>query len=140
MLQNPGPFQVSQTGRSTVTAWTAAGGLVDASRVDHSTLVLTGGGLTGSRTLTLDRTVWAAPETTAQRRAETVTAGEQSLRESSLWRIWLPLVLVVAAALLLFSGWTDARALRRSLAEPPSDPSLPVLPDSSRRSLTHASH
>ena len=68
-------------------------------------------------------------------------AGQQAAREASLWRIWLPLVLAVAAALLLLSSWSDARALRRAAAAsaPASPGTSPVSPDPSRRSLTHVS-
>lgn len=140
-LKNPGPFQAAQTREDTITAWTAAGGLVDANRTAHTTIVLTGGGLTGSRTLTLDRTDWSAAETAASARAQSVIAGQQAAREASLWRIWLPLVLAVAAALLLLSSWSDARALRRAAAAsaPASPGTSPVSPDPSRRSLTHVS-
>lgn len=131
VLQNPGPYQATWSQQRTTTAWTAAGGLLDANQVDHTTLVLTGGGLTGSRTLTLDQTVWAVPEATVTTRANTVITGEAAAQESNLWRVWLPIVLAAAAILLTVSAWRDYRSLRRAAAAPVEPASSPDPADTS---------
>ena len=124
-LQNPGPYAAAWNATATTTAWTARGGLVDASQTLHTTLTLSGGGLVGSRTLTLDTTVWSVPEATALTRAAAVAAGDVQARELTLWRVWLPLVLGVAAVLLALSAWRGVRAAHRAAGrdQPAADPS-----------------
>lgn len=115
--QNPGPFDAAWTAASTTTVWTAHGGLVDANRVEHETLTLTGGGLSSSRTLTLETTTWSVPTAAATQRARAVAAGDILARELTLWGVWLPLALGVAAVLVAVSAWRDTRALRRAATQ-----------------------
>ncbi|MEQ6895967.1 iron uptake transporter permease EfeU [Microbacterium sp. KR10-403] len=138
-LQNPGPFDATWTATAVTSVWTAHDGLVDAKSVEHETLTLTGGGLATSRTLTLDTTTWSVPQTTATERADAVAAGDALARELTLWRVWLPLALGLAAVLLALSAWRDTRALRRAAAQA-SNPSAATAPESDRRSTSYAVH
>ncbi|WP_165310772.1 iron uptake transporter permease EfeU [Microbacterium protaetiae] len=135
--QNPGPFEAAWTAASTTVAWTAHGGLVDASESLHTTLTLTGGGLAGSRTLTLDTTTWSVPEAVATQRARALAAGDVLARELTLWRVWLPLALGVAAALVALSAWRELRAARRAARQAASLSGASVS-GSDRRSTSYA--
>lgn len=137
--QNPGPYDADWSVASITTAWVADHGLVDARQSEHTTLTLTGGGLAGSRTLTLDTTMWSVPEAVATERARAVVAGDALARELTLWRVWLPLALGAAVILLAASAWRDTRVVRKTARQAASAPATSV-PDPDRRSSSYVVH
>lgn len=123
--QNPGPYRASWSLKRTVTAWSAGGGLLDARQYDEVVLVLSGGGLTGSRVLTRDTATWSVVAATAARRAIEVADAVTVASERRLWRRWLPLALLVAAITQAALAVRDRRRLSPS-SESSDDSSDPT--------------
>jgi high-affinity iron transporter len=120
-MRNPGPFQTHWTDTMHVSAWTRAHGLVDAQAETITTVRLSGGGLAGPRTVTISAPTGSPPDAGSwrvqSRYVNTISArieaAQHAAAESLLWRLLLPLVLVIAAAALVASGARFARQRRR---------------------------
>ncbi|MGT2424951.1 iron uptake transporter permease EfeU [Amnibacterium kyonggiense] len=114
--QDPGPFAASWSARTTTTAWTADGSIVDASRASTTVLTITGGGLTTARALTVTggdvpraaswQVTAASVAATSAALADAAAAGP----EHALWGAALPIALLIAAALVTLAAF---RAQRR---------------------------
>lgn len=108
--QSPGPYAARWTQVGERDVWVSRGVLVDATQRVRTVLTLSGGGLAGSRTLTLTD-AGAAADTWSVRPAY-VTDVAASVRtldarrtEAHFWSRTLPLALLVAAALVLLTWW-----------------------------------
>lgn len=122
-VQDPGPFTAAWSARTTTTAWTSGGALVDASRTATTIVTLTGGGLDTPRTVTVSsagragadgwRVPAASVSATSSAIADAATAGP----ERSLWGVQLPLAALAAAVLV---AATAVRTARRATAGPSS--------------------
>ena len=108
--QSPGPYTARWTRVGERDIWVVDGTLLDASQQLRTVLTLSGGGLTGSRTLTVDDVgsrsgSWSA----APRYVADVTASVRTLdarrAEAHFWSRVLPLALLAAAALALLTWW-----------------------------------
>ncbi len=119
----PGPFQASWAEKQTTTLWTVDGGVLDTTRDVTTVVTLTGGGLSSSRTFTLDDTAWAVPAASVSATSASVQATTTAAAELRLWNTWLPLALAIAALWQLGVIVRDRRRSRRAPLEP-----SPVLP------------
>ncbi len=133
--QSPGPFRATWTAKTTTTVWTAADVLLDATNTTTVVLTVTGGGLTTPRTLAetptalaaagVDVTVasptWAVASTSAAATATAIQQVAVTAPESRLWRIEVPIVLLVAAVAVAF---TALRGRRRANPRPHRGPGL----------------
>jgi high-affinity iron transporter len=104
--QNPGPFTASTVSHSTTTIWTASGVLLDASKATTNILTLTDGGLVSSRTISLTGAQgtdanWRVVSSYPTSVAAGIAARNASRSELLLWKLWLPLALLIAATVLL---------------------------------------
>ena len=102
--QNPGPFTATWTQRSTTSVWISNGGLLDAERSATTIVTLTGGGLGSPRTLAPDVAQTGAWRMTAAARsaaASGVARVNAATSELLLWKLWVPVALVLAALVLL---------------------------------------
>jgi len=106
---NPGPFRAEWAVSETTTLWTVAGGVLDATSSERSVLTLSGGGLPSARTTTIDRSVFAVPDSRVQRTATTVAAAQTRAAELALWKAWLPIALGIAAAAQFALALRDRR-------------------------------
>lgn len=92
--------------------------MISAQATSNRTAILTGGGLTGAKTVSLGglATDWSTAAAEDQSTAAQIAAGTQKHAERQLWRVWLPLVLAcfaLACALgAIISMRSDARALQ----------------------------
>ncbi|RIX30933.1 iron uptake transporter permease EfeU [Amnibacterium setariae] len=117
--QDPGPFTAAWSARTSTTAWSADGVLVDARRTAVTVLTLTGGGLTTSRTLAVSAAAapaaptWQVASAAVSRTAATIAARAAAGPEHALWAVQVPVALLVAAAAVALAA---LRARRRSAA------------------------
>jgi high-affinity iron transporter len=97
--RTPGPF-LGQWATTTVYTVLAHGdSVVSAQATSNRTAILTGGGLTGAKTVSLGGlpTDWSTASADDQSTAAQIAVGAQKHAESQLWRVWLPLVLACFA-------------------------------------------
>jgi len=115
-IDNPGPFTVKWVTTSSTRVWTSGRGFVDATNSSTTIATLTGGGLASSRTLTPTSAQVPGWHMAAAERTAAVNGlldATASSRELLLWKLWVPIVLALAALVLL--GY----ALRGRLSTPP---------------------
>ncbi|MBV8789406.1 MAG: FTR1 family protein [Mycobacterium sp.] len=122
--RTPGPF----TGQwATTTAYTvlAQGDfVVSAKATSNRTAILTGGGLTGAKTVSLggQPTDWSTSSAEDQQAAARIAASYRNHAEVQLWKVWLPLVLGGFAVLCMLGAIASTRRPRRGEQErKPSD-------------------
>jgi high-affinity iron transporter len=98
----PGPYRASWTDGSTLKLTTHGTGLVDAAVTGTVLLRLSGGGLTSTRVLSIDRGRWSLTPAYVAHTAAALTQATLDRRERALWKTWFPVFLVVVAAGLLW--------------------------------------
>jgi high-affinity iron transporter len=131
--QNPGPFAAAWSAKTTTTAWTSGGVLVDARRTAITVLTITGGGLTTPRTLTVTGAeaprvaAWHVPRAAVTDTAAALVARTTVAPEHTLWAVEVPIALLIAAAAVAL---TAIRARRRGRADrvAPAPPSASPAP------------
>jgi len=93
--RTPGPFQ-AQLATSTVYTVLAQGDFVVSARaISNRTAVLTGGGLTAAKTVSIGGlpTDWSTAGAEDASTAAQIAATDRNRAEGQLWKVWLPLVL-----------------------------------------------
>jgi high-affinity iron transporter len=129
--QNPGPFAASWHAQSATEAWFVGPTLIDAQSRTITTVQLTGGGLTSSRTLTAASTPagssWNVRDSYTSRTIAGITNATTQRAELLLWKLYVPILLVLAALILaLYALRATLRTRRRArVPEPQVDPALP---------------
>jgi high-affinity iron transporter len=140
-----GPFEATWSRAVSADVWTAAGTLLDVSGSDALVLTVSGGGLTGPRTLSVSAGAALPGGSTAiagSWRADpgyvsTVKAAELAQgshrTEAQFWRAVVPLGLLVGAVLVLLRAWQvrrrpDRRAGRSAAVPDPQAPAEPLPP------------
>ena len=93
--RTPGPFQAQWAGTTTYSVFARDDSVVSAQAVSNRTAVLTGGGLAGSKIVSVGGapTDWSTAGAEDQSTAAQIAAGDRSRAERQLWKVWLPLVL-----------------------------------------------
>jgi high-affinity iron transporter len=123
VARTPGPFQARWT---TTTAYTvlAQGDLVvNAHAASNRTAVLTGGGLTAAKTVSVGGlpTDWSTASAEDRAAAAQIAASDRNRAEAQLWKVWLPLVLAGFAlacglgAIIAVRGDTRAEHERKTI-------------------------
>ncbi|HEY1530289.1 MAG TPA: iron uptake transporter permease EfeU [Galbitalea sp.] len=103
--QNPGPYTANWLTRSTTSVWVYRAGVLDAKRTATTIVTLSGGGLPAPRTVTPDSAQtgsWALSAATRSTIAARIADSDRSASELLLWKLWIPLVLTLAALVLCF--------------------------------------
>jgi high-affinity iron transporter len=130
--QNPGPFSIVRESRSVLTVWVAGNALLDASSRVVTIATLSGGGLTSTRTLSVasaaDAPSWVASSSYVSRTTNALSSTATQISELLLWKVYLPLVLALAALILGLNGLRDRRRFRFR----------PVPVDADKPAATHA--
>lgn len=116
--QDTGPFQARWAVRSSVAASATDDVLLDASSSSTTTVTLTGGGLSGSRTVTVADAAptsaatasWSLPDGYRAAALAAVDAADRAARERLLWAVLLPAALGVTA---LYQGVRVLATARR---------------------------
>ncbi|TDT29821.1 iron uptake transporter permease EfeU [Naumannella halotolerans] len=127
-----GPFDAAWSISQTSDLWVAQGQLLDFSRTEVTTLTLTGGGLTTSRTLTVSgqmpggRSVSSDTLSTDPAYVQEVTDELRELPAAQLerqfWGRQVPVLLGVAALVVLASAWNARRRLAAQKSPPSAEP------------------
>ena len=105
--QNPGPFMASWTTVAKTSIWITGTTLLDATRASTTILTLSGGGLASTRTISPDAaaadpasTGWNITTAYRDRITTGVARTTSNSSELLLWKLWIPLVLAIAALVL----------------------------------------
>ncbi|WP_118915311.1 iron uptake transporter permease EfeU [Mycobacterium shigaense] len=120
--RTPGPFQGQWSTTTAYTVLAQGDSVVSAQATSNRTALLTGGGLTGAKTVSLGglATDWSTSVSEDRVVAAQVAAGARQHTERRLWRVWLPLVLACFAlacalrAVVALRGDARAEHERRS--------------------------
>jgi high-affinity iron transporter len=113
--RTPGPF-VGQWATTTVYTVLAQGdSVVSAQATSNRTAILTGGGLTGAKTVSLGGlpTDWSTSGTEDHSTAVEIVASDRHRGERALWSLWLPLVIAGFALACALSAIASVRGGRR---------------------------
>ncbi|WP_242662861.1 iron uptake transporter permease EfeU [Mycobacterium mantenii] len=113
--RTPGPFQGQW---STVTVYTVLAqgdSVVSAQATSNRTAILTGGGLTGAKTVSLGglTTDWSTSRAEDHSTAAELVSSDRDRGERQLWNVWLPLVIAGFALACALSAIAAVRADRR---------------------------
>ncbi|KAA0100092.1 high-affinity Fe2+/Pb2+ permease [Mycolicibacterium sp. P1-18] len=109
--RTPGPFDARWSARTVYTVVTRGDDVVSAERASSRVATLSGGGLAGPKTVSVGGLAedWATSPGDDQAIAAAMTQSTRDHAERTLWTIWLPTVLAVAALLV---GIVAARSAR----------------------------
>jgi high-affinity iron transporter len=113
--RTPGPF-VGQWATTTVYTVLAQGdSVVSAQATSNRTAILTGGGLTGAKTVSLGGlpTDWSTSGTEDHSIAAEIVASDRNRGERQLWSLWVPLVIAGFALACALSAIASVRVGRR---------------------------
>jgi high-affinity iron transporter len=103
----PGPFTATWTATTSYTALSDGASLLSARSEGNRVAVLRGGGLTGSKTVsvgTLDSD-WSSSAADDSAAAAAMSAAARNRVERELWRVWLPILLAAGAATTAVLAW-----------------------------------
>jgi high-affinity iron transporter len=95
VARTPGPFQAQWAATTVYTVLAHGDSLISAQASSNRTAVLTGGGLTGPKTVSVGRlpTDWSTASAEDQSTVAQISANARERDERQLWKFWLPLVL-----------------------------------------------
>jgi high-affinity iron transporter len=113
--RTPGPF-LGQWATTTVYTVVAHGdSVVSAQATSNRTAILTGGGLTGAKTVSLGGlpTDWSTSSAEDHAVAAEIVASDQKQADRQLWRVWLPLSIGGLALVCALSAIASVRVDRR---------------------------
>jgi high-affinity iron transporter len=110
--RTPGPFQAQWAATTGYTVRAQGDSVVNAQAASNRTAVLTGGGLTGPKTVSLGGlpTDWSTATVEDQSNAAQITANVRERTERQLWKVWLPLVLAAFAVACAAAAVRGGRA------------------------------
>ncbi len=109
----PGPFSAQWSASTVYTVLAHGDDVISAERVSTRVATLGGGGLSGSKTVSLGglATDWATVGGDDHAVAARITQAASDRAERTLWTVWLPTVFAIAAALVVLAA---ARSSRRT--------------------------
>jgi high-affinity iron transporter len=107
----PGPFQAQWAANTEYSVLAAGDALIGADAVSTRIVTLQGGGLTTAKTVSAGSlgSDWSVPEQEATTAAAAVTDAAFDRSERSLWRVWVPAVLVLVALAMASVAVTRGR-------------------------------
>ncbi|MDT5349249.1 MAG: high-affinity iron transporter [Mycobacterium sp.] len=126
LARTPGPFQ-AQWAATTVYTVLAHGdiqeALVSAQAASNRTAVLTGGGLTAPKTVSVGGlpTDWSTAGVEDHSTAAQIAASARERAERQLWKVWLPLVLAAFALACVVGVVASARGGRTGTEQPENE-------------------
>jgi high-affinity iron transporter len=117
--RTPGPFQGQWSAITTYTVLAQGDSVVSARATSNRTAILSGGGLSGAKTVSLGGlpTDWATSSAEDRSTAATIVADERNRSERQLWAVWLPLVMAGFALACVLSALASVRNGRRQQDE-----------------------
>jgi high-affinity iron transporter len=123
VARTPGPFQAQWTTTTVYTVLAQGDLVVNAQAASNRTAVLSGGGLTAAKTVSLGGlpTDWSTASAEDRAAATQIVASDRNRAERQLWKVWLPLVLAGFAlacglgAIIAVRGDTRAEHERKTI-------------------------
>lgn len=117
--RTPGPFQGQWSTTTEYTVLARGDSVVSAHATSNRTAILTGGGLTGAKTVSLGglTTDWSTSAADDHSTAAEIAAGDRNRGERQLWNVWLPLVIAGFALACALSAIASVRVDRRQTDE-----------------------
>jgi high-affinity iron transporter len=118
--RTPGPFQAQWLARTVYTVLAHDTDVVAAEAASTRVATLTGGGLAGFKTVSLGGlpTDWATAGPDDQAIAARIVQSASDRTERTLWTVWLPTLLAIAAIVVLFAALRTDHAIRRIEGKP----------------------
>jgi high-affinity iron transporter len=112
--RTPGPFQGQWTTITTYAVLAQGDSVISARATSNRTALLTGGGLTGAKTVSLGGlpTDWATSSAEDRSAAAGIVADQRNRSERQLWNVWLPLVIAGFALACALSAIAAVRSGR----------------------------
>jgi len=109
--RTPGPFDARWSASTVYTVLERGDDVVSAERASSRIATLSGGGLTGAKTVSVGglEKDWATSPADDQSTIAAITQSTQDRRERALWTRWLPTVFAVAAVLVALSAIRSTR-------------------------------
>jgi high-affinity iron transporter len=95
LARTPGPFQAQWAATTVYTVLAQGDSVISAQATSNRTAVLSGGGLSGPKTVSVGAlpTDWSTASVEDQATAAHISANVRERDERQLWKVWLPLVL-----------------------------------------------
>jgi high-affinity iron transporter len=114
--RTPGPFDATWSASSVYTVLARDEGVVAAEGASTRVATLRGGGLTGSKVVSVGglSSDWATAPADDAATAARITQSANDARERTLWTVWLPIVLGAAAVALSFTAVRVGRGISSS--------------------------
>jgi len=115
LARTPGPFQARWAATTVYTVFTQEDSVVSAQAASNRTAILSGGGLTAPKTVSIGGfpTDWSTASAEDHSTAAQLASGARERAERQPWKIWLPLVLAafaVACAGCVVASWRGGRS------------------------------
>ncbi|MEB4212217.1 iron uptake transporter permease EfeU [Mycobacterium sp. 94-17] len=113
--RTPGPFQGQWSTTTVYTVLARGDWVISAQATSNRTALLTGGGLTGAKTVSLGglATDWSTSGAQDHSTAVEIVAREHNRGERQLWNVWLPLVMAGFALACALAAIASVRGDRR---------------------------
>jgi high-affinity iron transporter len=113
--RTPGPFQGQWATTTVYTVLAQGDSVVSAQATSNRTAILTGGGLTGAKTVSLGGlpTDWTTSGAEDHSTVAEIVASDRNRGERQLWNVWLPLVMAAFALACTLSAVASVRVDRR---------------------------
>ena len=129
LARTPGPFQAQWAATTVYTVFAQGDSVISAQATSNRTAVLSGGGLSGPKTVSVGAlpTDWSTASVEDQATAAHISKSARERNERQLWKVWLPLVL-------------GALALACTLGAVASGRGDPAGTEQERRSIDGESH
>ncbi|MEP9381306.1 iron uptake transporter permease EfeU [Nocardioides sp. KR10-350] len=122
----PGPYAARWSDSTGLTVLTRDGGLVDARTGGRLVLTISGGGLTSPRTFTVEGAgsggTWTVDEAYAADLSAKIADADAAAHDRTLWKHWVPVALLLGAALLLVSARRHRAAAGPAVVATAHDP------------------
>jgi high-affinity iron transporter len=114
--RTPGPFQASWTATTSYNVVTQGNSLISAQSDSNRVAVLSGGGISTAKTVSLGSLGddWATAPADDNAVAATIVRSAQDRAERALWRSWLPILLAAAAAVTVVTAVRTGRSFPTS--------------------------
>ncbi|KQY07043.1 high-affinity Fe2+/Pb2+ permease [Mycobacterium sp. Root135] len=126
--RTPGPFDATWSASTVYTVLAHGDDVVSAERASSRVATLSGGGLTGPKTVSVGGLAadWATNPDDDQTVTDTMAQSNRDRAERTLWTVWLPTVFAVAAVLVALTAArthsnTDERERRQHGESPTRD-------------------
>jgi high-affinity iron transporter len=119
LARTPGPFQAQWTASTVYTVRAHDHSVVSAQAASNRTAVLSGGGLTAPKTVSVGGlpTDWSTASIEDRSTAAQIAASARERAERQLWKVWLPLVLAAFALACALAAAASVRGNARTERE-----------------------